>query len=544
MQTEAKKLDQLTSLRFFAAMMIVVLHGRSVFHYEVDFDLGQGVSFFYVLSGFILYFVYPKLESPAQAGRFLRARFARIWPAYVASFALAFWLLSLQWETPTALAHLAMVQAWIPVPNYYYSYNAVAWSVSTELFFYLAFPLLLWRWDSTWKWKLPLTALPIVAIILAAPSLDLPVHNAPGTAEGAAVTLQGLLYNHPVARIFEFTLGMLVGLAWRRSKPQWSSALATGLEIGTIALCVLSLWVMYRAPAWFAGLGEATTLWLGYSGGSALAFAALIHVMAQGRGAVSRWLTHKALVLLGEISFSIYLLHYILLDYMRAKGDLFHPVHDALGFAIFLAVLLLASYLMWSFVEIPARRLLLGHAKIHGSSVLARTWRDHITLDRRTVPAMVMLGALVALVHFTKVPPEVATRVADAQAQAGTPAPASCSVETANTQWLNAGTVQLPRGDVIVEGWVLSEASKRTGLPTSLRLLGVTGGGNWDYPVNDWVSRPQVNQVMHGVDDGMAGFKQRFDFAALAPGEYRLAVAFVDEGVPRLCDKGIWLELY
>lgn len=544
MQNDAKKLDQLTSLRFFAAMMIVVLHARTAFHFEVDFGLGQGVSFFYVLSGFILYFVYPRLETPAQTGKFLRARFARIWPAYAASFALAFWLLDKAWDTPTALAHLAMVQAWIPIPNYYYSYNAVAWSVSTELFFYLAFPLLLWRWESSWKWKLPLTALPIAVVIFLAPTWNLPVHNAPGTVEGAAVTLQGLLYNHPIARIFEFTLGMAIGLAWRRTQAQWSVAVATALEVGTIVLCALSLWVMYRAHVWFAGLGQATALWLGYSGGSALAFAALIHVMAQGRGVVSRWLTHKALVLLGEISFSIYLLHYILLDYMRAKGDLFHPVHDALGFAIFLAVLLLASYLMWTFVEIPARRLLLGQAKIHGSSVLTRTWREHIALDKRTAFAMVALAALVALVHFTKVPPETAIRVADGAAQAGKPAPASCSVETANTQWLNAGTVSVPRGDVIIEGWVLSEASKRTGLPASLRLISEQGDGGWDFPVNDWVARPQVVTVMQGVDDGMAGFKQRFALAALPPGEYRLAVTLQDEGVDYLCDKGIWLALY
>jgi peptidoglycan/LPS O-acetylase OafA/YrhL len=544
MRTDATKLDQLTSLRFFAAMMIVILHSRTVFHYTVDYSLGQGVSFFYVLSGFILYFVYPKLETPAQVRRFLRARVARIWPAYVASFLLGLWLLSYPWNNATALAHLAMVQAWIPLPNFYYSYNAVAWSVSTEAFFYLAFPLLLWRWESTWKVKLLVTALPVVAMILLAPRLHLPVYVAPGTPEGNSVTLQGLLYNNPLTRIFEFALGMTVGLAWHRSKAQWSTATATALEVGTLVLCAGSLYVAFHVDTWFRGMGDAPRMWWGTSGGSALFFAALIHVMAQGRGVISRALTHRALVLLGEISFSIYLLHYILLDYIRAKGDLFHPVPDAVGFAIFLAVLLLASFLMWSLVEIPMRRLLLGQARIHGSTVLTRTWREHAGLDGRTLAAGTALAAIVALVHFTKTQPDAGVPVADAVARSATAAPASCNLETVNTTWLNQGVVRLPRGDVLIQGWVLSEASKRTGLPARLRLLGEQGGGAWDFTLTDWIARPQVLEVMHGVDAGNAGFKQRFDLQGLAPGSYRMAVAFTDGGIEYLCDKGTMLDLY
>lgn len=55
-------LPALTGLRFFAAIAIVLHHMRGTFGFPSDFltqfPLGNGVSFFYVLSGFILTYVY------------------------------------------------------------------------------------------------------------------------------------------------------------------------------------------------------------------------------------------------------------------------------------------------------------------------------------------------------------------------------------------------------------------------------------------------------------------------------------------------------
>ncbi|MDZ4048042.1 MAG: acyltransferase, partial [Pseudoxanthomonas sp.] len=138
------KLDQLTSLRFFAALLIVVHHAESMMGIGgMGVNWGQGVSFFFVLSGFILTYVYPRLATLDDTQRFLRARVARIWPAHVASFALGFALMPYAWDTWTAIANLLLVHAWIPQSAYYFSYNGVSWSVSTEAFFYLAFPLLI-----------------------------------------------------------------------------------------------------------------------------------------------------------------------------------------------------------------------------------------------------------------------------------------------------------------------------------------------------------------------------------------------------------------
>ena len=65
------KLEQMTSLRFFAALMIVFHHADGLFGIgHAPLNLGQGVSFFFVLSGFILTFVYPSLDSGREVRRF------------------------------------------------------------------------------------------------------------------------------------------------------------------------------------------------------------------------------------------------------------------------------------------------------------------------------------------------------------------------------------------------------------------------------------------------------------------------------------------
>src|SRR5690242_19654398 len=86
-----KKLYALTSLRFVAAALIVLGHSQGTFGIPKDawapFVMSQGVSFFFVLSGFILTYVYPSLKL-FGIRRFLLARFARIWPAHITAFIL------------------------------------------------------------------------------------------------------------------------------------------------------------------------------------------------------------------------------------------------------------------------------------------------------------------------------------------------------------------------------------------------------------------------------------------------------------------------
>lgn len=405
MQNETKKLDQLTSLRFFAAFMIVIHHSTGSFGIgEFGVNFGQAVSFFFVLSGFILTYVYPKLDTRKKILQFWRARIARIWPAYVATFLLYFFLSPGRWDIEVTVANLLMVQAWIPLSTYFSAYNPVAWSVSTEYFFYLAFPAILFNWNKNWLPKLATAVVGLLALLALVNHLALPGFGHPNIGlDGKLVTQHGLIYISPLSRIFEFVFGMCVAQLWRNHKGlKWTPVVATGLELGVIALCAMSMYGMYFMAAWGykSVLGAPFGLWLSHSG-SVFTFGLLIFVMAEGGGKISALLAHPFLVLLGEISFSIYLIHKFLLNIYSVKIAGVTHLSNPVAYGVFIIVLMLVSYLMWACIEMPGRRLIIGHGNIHGTPIMKKSWRDYFMLGRNTLFAGFALFFMIGLIYFS-----------------------------------------------------------------------------------------------------------------------------------------------
>lgn len=363
-----ENLPALTSLRFFAAASIVLLHSYLLGFPGVSpsrfahFELRQGVTFFFVLSGFIMAHVYPVLEGRG-AWRFFVARAARIWPMHV--FALLLWLIALPpgyrdalgpTSVPIVVANLFLVQAWVPAIHVFGSLNTVSWTLGAELFFYATFPFLVHEWRRTWGGKLGLTIVLAGGCIFAANHL---LQFLP-----AAFSADGFTYSFPPARLAEFTIGIGTAYLWRRFRHriELSRLGALQLELGALALV---LFVMYYSADWGERLGRLDmigiggNLWLTWATFNALPCALLIFVMALGQGLLSQFFAARPLVLFGEISYSIYLLHYVFLHFYRS-----HPYHfvflpDRLLYFVYWAVLLLASYLTWSLIEVPCRRAIL-----------------------------------------------------------------------------------------------------------------------------------------------------------------------------------------
>ena len=113
-----------------------------------------GVNFFFVLSGFVLAYAYVEDgRMTTSAGRFWRARFARIYPMHLVGVLLALPLFVLgstanhvqlaavakEGAIQVALSAL-LVQAWVPA--HVFDLNGPSWSLSCEAFFYALFPLL------------------------------------------------------------------------------------------------------------------------------------------------------------------------------------------------------------------------------------------------------------------------------------------------------------------------------------------------------------------------------------------------------------------
>jgi peptidoglycan/LPS O-acetylase OafA/YrhL len=353
------RLDQLTSLRFFAALAVVASHlwplaeypnslqglARTLFH-----EGYAGVSFFFMLSGFILAHTYQaKLASGAVGrGRYLALRLARIVPLH--------WLVSLPlaglalwqggWgEAPKVALNLALLQAWVPNPDWYFTVNEPSWSLSDEAFFYACFAGLAF---------LPLRRLGWFAAGLLALNLGVVAWRL-GTGHGAVIEADRntlthwLTYIDPVARLLDFVVGMLV---YRLPRHGWSGWRASGVEVGAV---VVLLAAMVAYP--LLGVADVWRMQLAYLPLMAL----VIWAFGQGGGALSTGLAgSKLLILLGDASFALYLVHLPILH-----GGL--AVQDALGDAaigwlpwagMVTVLAVVASVAVFRWVEMPLMRAL------------------------------------------------------------------------------------------------------------------------------------------------------------------------------------------
>jgi peptidoglycan/LPS O-acetylase OafA/YrhL len=363
-----KRLGALTALRFIAAFLVVLGHTRYDFAPLNDFPeqivFNQAVTFFFVLSGFILTFVYPELQTAAATKAFIVKRFARLWPLHITTFFLdkilvASALVTLGGTSPrllVTLSNLAMVHAWIPLSQFFFSYNAPSWSISAEFFFYLCFPLLLFLMRRN-VWLPLLISFSIVCVFIYISNVNHLTEDAMGW------NMEGLLYINPLVRVFEFITGMMTAVLFARIKQRMPLAengkghlVATVVELSAFALVVaFMLATLPLSNAAIPYVGLAGAFWLKNSIVPLAAFNGLILVTAFGRGLISRFLSIPPMVLLGDISYAIYLVHYPLLMYRRC----FLPQENSIySLVAFLIVLFIFSHLLFVIVERPIRHLI------------------------------------------------------------------------------------------------------------------------------------------------------------------------------------------
>lgn len=346
-------LPALTSLRFFAAGAIVFFHlGTSgLAPWGAIPALANGVSLFFVLSGFILTYNYGDLT---DVRRFYLTRFARIWPLHIATLLMILFLLPRLglWAAdergfPILVTNVLLLQSWVPSGAYAYSFNGVSWSISAELFFYAVFPLLV----RVRRVELLVLALALVTLAVVGYGH---VFGASSKGSPPGLSWTHVILHFPPIRLLEFTIGIAAARMFLRRRPR--SGDTTALEVAAVCLALVTV----AATARVAGSGM-LGLWVSQSG-AALVFAAAIYVLALGQGGVSRMLFSPILVFLGEISFATYMVHQIMIRYVVEM-----KLASLWGTGATIVAALLAaygtSYVLWMAVEVPAKRGILALAR-------------------------------------------------------------------------------------------------------------------------------------------------------------------------------------
>ncbi len=356
-----RSLDELTSLRFFAAALVLVYHyWRSYLPgipVPTGLDLGfAGVSFFFVLSGFILAYNYESAGTfpRHELRRYRVARLARIWPVHLLAILafLPFFAADLMRHGVTldrvlaAIATPLALQAWIPGVATVINYPA--WSISTEVFFYALFPFLVAP-----AFRRPGAAIFVAVVFQFAVWI---VHAliwrqagggdlmAPTAATEAAADF---IRYFPIGRLGEFVLGVALLALWREGRaPSDRHTLLAAAGVAALGLVLLH----HHLPQ------EAL-----HGGGTAILWVPLILYGGSERGGI---LADPRLVFLGKASFALYLFH-VPVDYYARTIDK-HFLHGALTahpvvfFAVSTAVALGVACLVHVAVEEPARRWIMN----------------------------------------------------------------------------------------------------------------------------------------------------------------------------------------
>jgi len=366
------RIQGLTTIRAFAALHVVFYHMwghymplcQAGWLYDRFVNIGYvGVNLFFILSGYILSYVYLSSapEPLVDKGKFWKARFARIYPVYAFAFILEIPLVIehvLQRSDHlreslialvTLAANLSLVQAWDMVLKWRWNYPS--WTLSVEALFYFLFPLLgVWIWKKSHKGSL-LPWMGACYFLLLAPSFlwwathpRIPENQSPEW-----------LFVQPLFRMPEFTLGVLL----MKLQHRWD------LEQRAERFAPLLFWGSLAALAGGFAASGLVPVYVLRSGVLDPAFMGLILGIALSKGPVAALLSAGPLVLLGEASYSTYILQAPLQEWVDRIGTAFNvsfcssgSTNHPLVFTAYLVLLLAGSILSFKYIEVPMRDLI------------------------------------------------------------------------------------------------------------------------------------------------------------------------------------------
>ncbi|MGE6515821.1 acyltransferase family protein [Lysinibacillus sphaericus] len=347
-------INTLTSLRFFAALAVFLSHLFILQNFEetkwifdrIFFEGYLGVTFFFILSGFILTYNYHNKFQKYTKGNlknFMVARFARIYPVYILTFLISlipFFVDDMEInylnQILTGIANLGMIQSFVPIPSVYFSFNAPSWSISDEMFFYLIFPFVILTLIKFKKNKFLTFFIPFTFLIYISACLVVWYMRDSQLAHW-------LFYIFPPFRFIDFFIGIIIGLVFVKMKEvKISNRIFSIFEIVSILLLIIAIY-------FFPTIHQTLRLWGYYL----LPLVFIIWVFAFQKGVISQFLSHKVFVYLGEISFSFYMIHKIVMGYMEITP--FVKDNPYIFVLTTFLITLILSHIIYKYYEIPLK---------------------------------------------------------------------------------------------------------------------------------------------------------------------------------------------
>lgn len=420
MRSLRDNIDALTGLRATAALMIVLGHTIGFFNYPWLIVCVPGMTIFFTLSGFIIHHVYAETFSSgwAPATRsFAVARISRLYPLYIILF-----IFNLTMEPMAStliskdnliylVAYLTGTWTWWPTiidgqPIFEWQYG-ISWSISTELFFYVIYALVLYRAINIKSLKKSIMLLlgfclfSVLFFYIVMITRD--IWEAFGlrffpqfTARNANFTnsfYRWALYISPYSRVFEFAGGVLACQVFRLLRQRGIATTRLTLEFLTVSgllLLLSSVGLLYYYAyhsAWLAAGNMsfgALVVNLHMNFLFAPACYVLIISLALGSSVIGRLLGSRPAVFAGDVSYSTYLSHQYAEELVGLAGVPFTVAVVLLAAA--LPTVYLLSWMLYSVVEVPGKRFLRQALQPRPAVVAAGLEASTVEAGTKSVP--------------------------------------------------------------------------------------------------------------------------------------------------------------
>lgn len=334
-------IETLTSLRMIFALMVFGAHCYAIdsFFDTHFFKEGfVGVSFFFVLSGFIIAYNYQNklAEHKTTKRTFWVARFARVYPLHWLTLLIAAMLggyaVTTDWWKHF-LASFALVQAYIPKDDYFFSFNSPSWSLCCEQLFYVSFPFLI---PLTRNYKRLLFCFLICAVLVVTGMYFTPVEE-----------IKAYWYVNPITRFPDFIVGVLLYQLYNYVRNK-NVTYHQGTMIEVLSIAVFLGFYLYSS--------EIPKVYR-YSCYYWLPVALVLLSFALQKGAISRLLSNRYLIIGGEISYSFYLIHlFILLPYAEWQKGSDLKISWMISVPILFCIVVTLSLISYYYFEKPMNK--------------------------------------------------------------------------------------------------------------------------------------------------------------------------------------------
>jgi len=350
--TPARHLGYLDSARGLAAIMVMVFHFVGLKYedrlsgqlFSIIFNGSDAVSFFFVLSGFVLSYKYVVLDQPLDIKKFYVNRLFRLWPAYFVTIVIG----ALNTNIPDLNYH-SLIDIFILNKKLFWEeafifrgnahYYGPGWTLVLELSFSFLIPFAI------------VLAKKDVRIIYWLLFAYLVVGN----------SLRDLYFFH-----IHFTLGLLLSCLFYKindisfKETKW-------YKYRYLFLCCAMVLFSIRRIDEISHLGPTYIYLAGYLGINFFLYtgiASFVFIVAIMRSEkAKRFLEHRLLRFFGKISYGIYLMHWALIvDFYRYwdKIRLWFPNDRyafVLMFFVYISITILLATLLHYSIEMPFIRI-------------------------------------------------------------------------------------------------------------------------------------------------------------------------------------------